>query len=214
MDRPSTFLVPVFVGLVLHGGGLSAATLIGPGAEITQATAQDTPGEERLNVDRTTFVTLAAGTYSVNDWRLNVFSHTEGGTITPILVSGTPASYTAEWIGVAFDPTSNGVQTVAASGTFTLNAPTDIYAGFFTAGLGSGIIALDPINSGSGSSITDHDNSPTPPASVGDPVAGFSHAGISRTYAFEINVDVVPEPSVAGLVGLGSIFLIRRRCRR
>lgn len=199
--------------LIAIASSVSAATLIGPGSGITQATDQDTPGGDRLNVDRTTFVTLGAGTYSVADWRLNVFSHTEGGTITPILVSGTPSNYTAEWIGAAFDPTSDGVKTVLESGTFTLAASTNIYAGFYTSSLGSGIIALDANNSGSGASITDHDNTPTPPASVGDPVSGFSHPGIlTRTYAFEINVDPIPEPSTA-LLGLGGLALMLRRRR-
>ena len=122
---------------------MNAATLIGPGAGITEATDQDTAEEDRLNVDRT-FVTLGPGTYTISDWELNVFAHTQG-TITPMLlsfVSGTPTTYNTEWIAAAFDPTSNGVQTVGESGTFTLDALTNIYAGFFTEGQGSGIIAL------------------------------------------------------------------------
>ena len=142
-------LLAGFAGMIFTAGAASAATIIGPGAGITDATDQDTPGAERLNVDRIS-VTLAAGTYSVNDWRLNVHTHTEGGTITPMLLSGSPSNYTAEWIGAAFDPTANGVQTVAESGTFTLAVATDIYAGFYTSGSGSGIIALDANNSGSG----------------------------------------------------------------
>jgi hypothetical protein len=129
---------------------VNAATLIGPGAGITEATDQDTAEEDRLNVDRT-FVTLGPGTYTISDWELNVFAHTQG-TITPMLlsfVSGSPTTYNTEWIAAAFDPTSNGVQTVGESGTFTLDALTNIYAGFFTEGQGSGIIALDANNSGS-----------------------------------------------------------------
>ena len=98
------------------------------------------------------------------------------------------------------------------SGTFTLAASTDIYAGFFTSGSGSGIIALDADNSGSGSSVTNHDNTPSPPASVGDPVTGFSHT-LGRTYAFAINVTAIPEPSSVALLGLGGLALLLRRRR-
>ncbi len=206
------------IGLLCFAGAANAATLIGPGSGITDATDQDTPGEDRLNVDRTTFVTLVAGTYSVDDWRLNVHTHSEGGTITPMLLSGTPANYTTVWVGSAFDPDSDGVQTVAASGTFTLAVSTDIYAGFFTSGLGSGIIGLDGNNSGSGTSITDHDNNgfnaPTGAGQTVESLNGFSHAGnLTRTYAFEINVSEVPEPSSVALLGLGGLALALRRRR-
>jgi len=194
----------------------TGAEMIGPGSAITEALQQDTPGADRLNVDRTTFVTLAAGTYNVDDWWLNVFDNTEGGTITPMLLSGAPSSYTTVWLGSAFDPTSDGVQTVPEAGNFTLAAATDIYAGFFTAGQGSGIIALDQNNVGSGNSSTDHDNAFTAPTGIGQAVTEFSNANLPRTYAFEVNVSPVPEPSTFVLAGLGLLSLIafgRRRKR-
>jgi hypothetical protein len=164
---------------------------VGPGSDISDATNQDTPGAERLNVDQTQ-LNLSAGTYNVDDFRLNVIAHTEGGTITPMLLSGAPSSYTTLWVGSAFDPTSNGDQTVSESGSFTLASATNVYAGFFTAGSGSGIIALDANNSDPGnSSSTDHDaNGFTAPTGAGQTVDGISHAGLGRTYAFEINVSV------------------------
>jgi len=192
--------VAAAAGLAFSARSASAAMLIGPGADITNALQQDTPGGERLNVDRTTFVTLPAGEYEVNDWRLNVFSNTEGGTITPMLLSGPPSSYTIVWLGSAFDPTSNGVQTVAETGTFTLGSSTDIYAGIFTAGSGSGIIALDQNNAGTGNSRTDHDNSFVVPTAAGQTVAGFSHTNLGRTYAFEVNVDLIPEPATLSMI--------------
>ncbi|MBT3201807.1 MAG: PEP-CTERM sorting domain-containing protein [Phycisphaerales bacterium] len=188
------------------------AAMIGPGADITDANKQDTPGAERLNVDTSTSALLAAGEYNVTDWQLNVYENTQGGTITPILLTGSPSSYTTLWVGSAFDPTVDGVQMVPETGTFTLAAPTIVYAGFFTEGLGSGIIALNDNNSGSGSSSTDHDaNGFTVPTGAGQPVDSISHPGLNRTYAFEINVDPVPEPATMSLLALGGLAILRRR---
>jgi hypothetical protein len=160
--------------------------LVGPGSAITEPNKQDTPNEERLNIDRS-FTTLDAGQYFLQDWKLNVHTHTTG-TVTPMLLSRQQGSYRALWIGAPFDPQSNGIQTVPETGSFSLHETTNVYAGFFTAGSGSGIIATDTDNSGSANSITDHDDTPTPPATAGDQVGGFSHPNLKKTYAFEINI--------------------------
>jgi hypothetical protein len=160
---------------------------VGPGSDITYATSHDTPNGERLNVDETTFVNLPAGSYRVDDFRLNVYAHNRG-TVTPMLLSAAPSRYTTLWVGPAFNPTANGGQTVSESGIFTLGSATDVYAGFFTAGGGSGIIALDVRNSGSGSSTTSHDTSFTAPAGPEETVDNFTINNLGRTYAFEINV--------------------------
>ncbi len=184
---------------------------VGAGAGIAGATAWDTPGAERLNVDLL-FSTLSPGTYSVSDWSLNVFDHTQGGTVTPMLLTGSPGAYTTLWLGSAFDPTSNGAQMAPAFGSFTLASVTEVYAGFFTQGLGSGIIALDQTNAGAGNfSLTDHDSAFTAPSGVGQSVTGFSNPGLGRTYAFEINV--IPEPTTLGLLGFVGIALMARRRR-
>ena len=162
--------------------------IIGPGADITDATENDIANQERLNIDNT-FTTLAAGTYNVTDWQLNVVMSNAGtGEVTPMLLSGTSPSYTILWLGAAFDPEVDGIQTAPETGSFTLEAPSDIYAGFFTTNLGSEIIGTDANNSGSGFSSTDHDNDFIAPTDVGETVGDFSHAGLGRTYAFEINV--------------------------
>ena len=198
-----------------NGGDVPApvavAATIGPGADITDAVDQDTPDAERLNVDRSSVALLVAGEYNVTDWQLNVYDHTEGGTITPMLLSGSPSSYTTVWVGSAFDPTADGVQTILETTSFTLADPTTIYAGFFTEGSGSGIIALDANSSGSGSSSTDHDSSFAAPTGAGQTVDGFSNAGLGRTYAFEINVDPVPEPATMSLLALGGLMMLKRR---
>jgi len=161
---------------------------IGPGADITEALQNDHADQERLNIDLT-FTTLDAGTYNVTDWQLNVIMSNSGtGEVTPMLLSGTPPSYSILWLGTAYDPDVDGIQTAPETGSFTLDAPTDIYAGFFSTNLGSEIIATDIDNSGTGFSSTDHDNDFIAPTQVGDTVGDFSHAGLGRTYAFEINV--------------------------
>jgi len=162
--------------------------IIGPGADITEAIQNDIADQERLNIDRT-FTTLNPGTYNVTDWQLNVVMSNSGtGEVTPMLLTGTPPSYSILWLGSAFDPDVDGIQTVPETGSFTLEAPTDIYAGFFTTNLGSEIIGTDADNSGTGFSSTDHTNSFIAPTEVDETIDNFSHAGLGRTYAFEINV--------------------------
>ena len=162
--------------------------IIGPGADITEAIQNDIADQERLNIDRT-FTTLNPGTYNVTDWQLNVVMSNSGtGEVTPMLLTGTPPSYSILWLGSAFDPDVDGIQTVPETGSFTLEAPTDIYAGFFTTNLGSEIIGTDADNSGTGFSSTDHTNSFVAPTEVDETIDNFSHAGLGRTYAFEINV--------------------------
>jgi hypothetical protein len=107
----------------------------------------------------------------------------------PLFAKGAPSSYTTLWIGSPYDPTANGIQTALESGSFTLDADTDVYAGFFTTELGSGIIALDQNNSGTGTHATDHDNLFVTPTMPGELVTDFSHAVLGRSYAFEINVE-------------------------
>ena len=156
------------------------------GADVPDATDQDDPDGDRLNVDRRP-LRLPAGTYHITDWRLAVADHTQGddGTITPMLLTGkpgAPGSYTTVWIGDAFDPTDDGEQTVTARGRFTLTQSTDVYAGFFTSRGGSAIIA----HSMSGS--TDHSAVFNRPSEPGQAVERFAHRGLNRTYAFAIRV--------------------------
>ena len=160
---------------------------IGPGVAITNATVQDFQNQERLNVSLK-FRNLTAGSYDVSSWLLNVHTHTIG-SVTPMLLTGAPSSYTTLWIGSPYDPAANGVQSVPESGSFTLDSDTDVYAGFFTTELGSGIIALDQNNSGTGTHATDHDNLFVTPTMPGELVTDFSHAVLGRSYAFEINVE-------------------------
>ena len=191
-------------GLVLAlAPAAQAATMqIGPGADLAGATMADTANQERLNVARTDTLTLAAGTYDVLDFQLNVLNANTGdgnaGTITPMLLTGSPSSYTTLWVGSAFDPTSTGQQTAAtyapSTQTFTLAAPGPVFGGFFTGNNGSAIPAIAAAPAGA----DDHDNSFTAPTGAGEAVAGpWTVNGWNRSYAFEINVDADPGDIVA-----------------
>ena len=193
--------LPTVMGLILIlPAAACAVTLqVGPGADLAGATSADTENQERLNVDRTDTVTLIAGTYDVLDFQLNVKTADTGdsdaGTITPMLVTGAPSTYTTLWIGNAFDPTTTGQQTAETySGeTFTLAAQGVVYAGIFTGNKGSAIAALT-----TSTGTTDHDaNGFSAPTGVGQTVDGFSHAGLGRAYAIEINIDVDPADIVS-----------------
>ncbi len=74
--------------------------------------------------------------------------------------------------------------------------------------LGGGNIVAINLSNGS----TDHDaNGYTAPTGAGQTVDGISNTNLGRAYAFEINVEPVPEPSTTALLGLGGLALILRR---
>ncbi|MCF6226866.1 MAG: discoidin domain-containing protein [Xanthomonadales bacterium] len=176
---------PVYIIRVTPGND---GTLIGPGSDITDATSTDTYGQQRLIVDRAA-INLEAGSYDVTNFSLFVASASGTKTITPMLLTGSPSSYTTLWVGEAYDPTiSNTIQDVPQTTSFSLAAATEVYAGFFTSVTGSDIIYLNVNNSGTGNSVTDYDVTFTAPTGVGETVENFSSMGHSRTYAFSIDV--------------------------
>ena len=191
--RMITFAAVAGLVLALAPVAEAATMQIGPGADLGGATTADIAGFERLNVARTDTLTLVAGTYDVLDFQLNVLNHNTGdagaGTITPMLLTGEPSTYTTLWVGSAFDPTSLGQQTPATytpgTQTFTLAATGTVYGGIFTGSNGSAIPAL-----ANGVGSTDHDgNGYTAPTGAGQTVSGISNPVLGRTYAFEINID-------------------------
>ncbi len=191
---------------------------VGAGSGITGSLTQDTinTNTDRMNVDLL-FVTLSPGTYQVSNWELNVFANDQPGTVTPMLLTRGPSSYETLWLGSAFDPATNGAQTLSATGTFTLGATTEVFAGFFTQGGGAAIVALDQNTALSGNlSLTDHDSAFAPPTGTGQSLTltgatGFSNPNLARTYAFGINTVAVPEPASLGLLALSGLATLTRR---
>ena len=208
-------LLPTALAAIACIGSASAAVVqIGAGADLAGAVSSDSAGEDRLNVALTSpagndFVNLAAGTYNVVDFQLNVNDHT-AGTVAPMLLSGSAGNFTTLWVGGDIDPASNGIldtDYTPGTQTITLAVATDVYAGIFTQNQGSAI----PLINLSVGTISHDNNGFTAPTGPGDTVDGFSHSTLGRAYAFEINVESVPEPSTTALLGLGGLALILRR---
>lgn len=209
-------------GLIVNAG---AATIIGAGPGILSLeganNAVDTPSDgttdqSRQNLDDTFTATLAAGVYSINS-----FSYQAGqtGSVIPYLAKLTSAdTYEILGVGDQIDVTTLDADvTVAFGGSnqFTLSESTEVYAGIVNP---TGAGSQNPIktNLASGSTV-DHDNNADgliSPAVVGGTVDGFGHANLSRSYAFSVEVDAVPEPSSALLSLLGVAVIGFRRRRR
>lgn len=217
----------LFVAVATAGLAMSAhAVTIGAGVGILQAAgannAFDTPSngttdQSRQNLDDSFFVSLPAGTYQATIWEYNAG---QAGSVTPYLaiLTGSDA-YEIIAVGSPRDITGGfGVDTTVAFGgsdTFTLASATNVYAGITNPKLPG---SQNPINTNLASGRTvDHDNNADgnmSPAVVGGSVTGFGHANLSRSYAFSINVDPIPEPTSALLSSLGVVGLLFGTRRR
>jgi hypothetical protein len=139
---------------------------------------------ERLNVDDTFTLSLAAGTYAVNDF--SYFSTAASGSVVPFIsVLNGVDSYELLWIGSGLAGTLDTAMSTNPAGFFTLAAPKTVYGGFYTT-LG-GRVAF---GSGPGQTV-DHAGAVVVPRG-GVSTAGFSNANLARTYAFKIAVDASP----------------------
>jgi hypothetical protein len=168
--------------------GTASAATAGPGTGVSSTGAD---GGERLNVSDApgTFVTLQPGTYDVADFSYN---STGAGDVIPFLVTPAGAdSYNLLWIGTSAPGTGTGTVSVNPAGTLTLDSPTDVYAGFYTATNGRVAFA--------GGGSTDHAGAvAVPRGGVTMTQASFSNANLSRTYAFSITADPVARQTAGG----------------
>jgi hypothetical protein len=211
--------VALVVGCVVLGlAGIAAGAQIGAGTGIPNDTVDTANTGGRINMDQGNPLNLPAGAYLVT-----LFSYDAGqtGDVTPFLAvsaTGTDPTdlYTAIAVGNTVDvtvPLTDQSVPFGGSATFTLNAPTIVYAG-----ISSSVQNPVFLDNGTGPN-TDHEaagaasyvvtlNGMVPPDGV------FSHTQLGRTYAFAIEVELIPEPSAGLLVlaGLASCGL-RRRAR-
>jgi len=188
---------------------MAHAEMIGAGAALA-ANDVDSAGT-RMNIDDSDngSPNLAAGTYNVTNFMYGASTNTDD--IQPFLARLTgDNAYEVLWVGPTF--AAAGSDSIATEsydlGTqqFTLAADTDVYAGFNAAGP----------NVKFGAGRTDHANPADFAITVGAPVSGFGHANLGRSYAFEVNVEAVPEPAslllgTMAFVGLGWVAFRRRR---
>lgn len=197
----------------------AAFSLLVASADAQQVGAGNTiPNDEldssggRINIDTSTPLTLAPGTYTAS-----LFNFDAGtvGDVTPFLATLTSDNlYQA--IAVGDDLAVTGLNTDASapfggSAIFTLTATTTVYAG----------IASDTQNpiflDNNTSPFTDHEGGGQPASSYVVTLGGqvppdgnFSNPDLGRTYAF--SVTVVPEPTtLAGVLVVGAALGLRRR---
>jgi hypothetical protein len=223
------------LAILVAVGALALATTaqaqtVGPGVGILELpganNAVDTPSDgttdqSRQNLDQSFTTTLSAGEWMGTTW---TFRAGQAGSVIPYLAQATgPDSYTIVAVGDQVDVTAEDldmdmVLPFGGSG-FTLTGDTEIFGGITNPQeAGSQNPIYTNLNSGG---FMDHDNNADgmlSPAVVGGAVDGFGHANLARSYAFAIDVRVVPEPTsiFAALTafGLTAVMLRGRRTKK
>lgn len=215
-------LLTTCLGISLIGSASAVTIGFGPNLVGVQDTQSDgTSNQMRQNINITDTVFLAEGTYTVSTWSYNAGpdSTTPGVTQTvfPFLtiVNGA-ANHTVLAFGATID-TDEGIQTGVpfggANNTFSIGAGgANVAAGIQNP---SGIGNQNSILTDTSFGRTDHANSLNfdEAGSVGATLDTFGHANLPRTYGFSIEVNAIPEPSSAALLGLAGLALMGRRRR-
>ena len=202
----------------LLASGVAGASKVGPGIGIANDEL-DTPNTGgRINVDQGNPLNLPAGTYLIT-----TFSYDGGqtGDVTPFLaVSANGSDPTDLYTAIAVGDTLNVAaplidQTVpfGGSATFTLTTPRVVYAGIASS-------VQNPVFLDNGTAAnTDHEGAMQASYAVTlngqvPPDGNFSNAQLGRSYAFSLNVELIPEPSAGLLVLAGAALCgLRRRGR-
>lgn len=187
------------------------AQTIGAGTGIANDEV-DTPNTGgRINLDNTTPISLAAGTYTAT---LFTFDAGQSGDVTPFLAfETTPNVFQAIAVGATQNLLGFEQDTsvpFGGSAVFTLATTTTVFAGITSS-------VQNPIFLDNGVGLTDHEaaGAASYTVTVGGtvpPDGVFSNPDLGRTYAF--SVTVVPEPSSLGLALLGATGLLGMRRRR
>ncbi len=154
---------------------------VGTGSSLAGATISDGAGE-RLNIDRVNSMELGAGTYVVPSISFNAESN-GAGTIRPFLVQDIGGgNYQTIWVGDAIDAVEGPQTYNYPDQVFTLTSAATVYSGVYQDG-------VDKIRLANGVGTSAHDaSSVTQPTAAGQTISGISHSGLSRTYAFGVEV--------------------------
>ncbi len=201
--------------------GSAGAVTVGFGTGLTGVQDTQSNGgnnQMRQNINITNTVVLQPGTYQATSWDYLAGADSGNGSVTqpvfPFLtaVNG-PANHTVLAYGSTID-TEPGVQSGVAFGgannVFTLTQATTIAAGVQNTNA-TGV--QNSILTDTSFGRTDHANSGNfdEAGGVGNTLDSFGHANLPRTYAFSVEVELIPEPSSLALLGFSGFFLLRRR---
>lgn len=206
-----TFLVLDTSGNGVQFNNPALSATIGAGVSIPLE-GIDTAGAPRTNVDLGYTAVLSPGKYAAVEF---TFAYGQDGTVIPFLAELVgDHEYRVLALGDEVAVTGTGTMTVDFGGdaVFDIDDPTRIYAGITNPPGADNPVYLD----NGTATLTDHDGSPTLITSVGQLVGNFSNPNLGRTYAFEISLRLVPEPSTLGLAvpALGGLLLWGTRRRR
>lgn len=207
--------LPTALALSAFAGAAAAQSVpVGAGTSINNDATDSAGG--RINVDQNVPRTLQPGTYVAT---LFNFDAGVAGDVTPFLAVRPNAANTNAYVAIAVGtpqaiaaPGQNLSLPFGGSATFTLAATTQVFAGIASS-------TQNPIPLANGAASTDHEGGGQAATSYFVTLGGnvppdgaFSNPDLGRAYAFSIDVQLVPEPSLAAvtLIGAGVAQTLRR----
>lgn len=196
----------------------ASASTIGPGSGLAGPLVVDTIGGTRTNVDLSSTLFLPAGQYNATNFSFNAG---QPGDVQPFLaiVTGTSGGHNLySVIAAGNDNTvsTNGIQTVLFGGSSAFTVPAGgetVFAGIenVSATTTSGNPVFTNLSVGSDDHEAPGFGGPFTTSTTFGPV---NNPAIGRSYAFNITLAAVPEPSTFILSGLGLVGLLVAARRR
>jgi len=233
MKSFNLFSILAIMGVLSFTQLQAASVFIGDAADQgISVTDQETP--DASNAGALTYVFTNSGltnttgdTVTLSIDRINFWSENGSGTVIPFFAIYTGANvalatnYNVVAIGTPISAATAGLHNASYSAalgdtTITLAAGETLVAGFFqdssvvpylsTAGDADYVFnnsAESPGSEGSGNTL---------PSSVPETLTdNASYSSLSRTYAYNAEISVIPEPGAAALIALSGLGLLRRR---